>query len=299
MPVVPSRGFNKLTCMPPASPDPLGQIQDQMETLPRALRQVGRVVIDDAQWLLRANVEEIAQRAKVSPPTIIRFCRYLGYDGLRDFKLVLAQRLALGAPHLSHEVGSKSDGHSLLQKLVADTAQRLAEWVSQFDASPLERAIDALSMAQRIDCYGVGNTSMFLANDAQARLFRYGKHSHAYFDPHMQLYSAATLRPADVVLAISHVGRQASLLEAVDMAKKGGAVIVGITQLGTPLAQHADIVLPIVGPQDVSVRMGLESNTAQLLLLETLVVGVGQKLGLPTMVQPERFRELIEKRPQD
>ena len=36
---------------------------------------------------LRANVDALARRAKVSPPTIVRFCRALGFAGLREFKL--------------------------------------------------------------------------------------------------------------------------------------------------------------------------------------------------------------------
>ncbi|MDP5009049.1 MAG: MurR/RpiR family transcriptional regulator [Glaciimonas sp.] len=279
--------------------DPIGLIRDSLATLPRALKQVGLLVSEDAEWVLRANVEDIAQRAGVSPPTIIRFCRHIGYAGLRDFKLILAQRLAVGVPHFQHNTASKNaqgEPHTLLQTIATDTAQLLNEWASHYSPEPLERAINALAGAHKIDCYGIGNTSVFLANDAQARFFRLGINSHAYFDPHMQLYSAATLSKNDVLLAISHVGRQQSLLEAVDVAKKGGATIIAITQNNTPLAQLADVVLPIVIPEDPSVRLGMESYTAQLLLLETLVVGISMQLGQATINQPERFRLMLEER---
>ena len=70
----------------------------------------------------------------------------------------------------------------------------------------LERAATRIAKARRVDCYGVGNVSMFMASDAQARFARLGMNGGAYFDAHLQLISAATMTRRDVVLAISYVG---------------------------------------------------------------------------------------------
>ena len=91
---------------------------------------------------------------------------------------------------------------------------------------------------------------MFMASDAQARFSRLGLSSNFYFDAHLQLVSAATMTKSDVVLAISHVGRMPFLLEAVEVAKEQGAMVVAITQPDTPLAEMADVVLPVVVPAD-------------------------------------------------
>ena len=83
----------------------------------------------------------------------------------------------------------------------------------------MERAAEAIHRARRVDCYGTGATSNFLAQDMQARLFRLGIVTNAFSDAHFQLVGAATERRDDVLFAISFVGRMPALLEAVQSAR--------------------------------------------------------------------------------
>jgi RpiR family carbohydrate utilization transcriptional regulator len=163
----------------------------------------------------------------------------------------------------------------------------------------LERAARRIASARRVDCYGVGNVSMFMASDAQARFARLGLTSGAYFDAHLQLISAATMNKRDVALVISYVGRQRSLLHAVEVAKEQRAMIVAITQPDTPLARLADIVLPVVVPVDLSMRVGTEAYLAQITYLEILMVGVGLRRGPAAFRQLKRVREVLKERGTD
>ena len=70
-------------------------MRESSTSLSQAQRQVAAAMLDDPEFALRANVEALAERAGVSPPTITRFCRALGYSGLREFKLRLAQNVLL------------------------------------------------------------------------------------------------------------------------------------------------------------------------------------------------------------
>lgn len=140
-------------------------------------------------------------------------------------------------------------------------------------------SIDKIAAAQRVECYSVGSTSTFLANDAQARFSRLGITSNAYYDAHIQLISAAALSSRDVVLAISHIGRMPTLLEAVDVAREQGATIIGITQPDTPLAKRCTIPISMKVPDDAAVRVGTEAYLAGQVLIEVLMVGIGLRLG--------------------
>ena len=53
---------------------------------------------------------------------LVRFCRSLGYEGLPEFKLHLAQRLAVGTPYLHRAVTSKDDTASLIHKILFGAA---------------------------------------------------------------------------------------------------------------------------------------------------------------------------------
>ena len=161
-------------------------------------------------------------RAGVSPPTITRFCRALGYSGLREFKLRLAQTLAVGKSTLHRAVKRGDDMQAVTHKVLQDAVSALSNLERHVVPEDLERAATRIAKARRVDCYGVGNVSMFMASDAQARFARLGMNGGAYFDAHLQLISAATMTKRDVVLAISYVGRMRSLLQAVARRARAG-----------------------------------------------------------------------------
>ena len=279
-----------------ASGNLLVTMRERHNALSPAHRQVATAMLDDPEFVLHANVEGLARRAGVSPPTIIRFCRALGCAGLREFKLRLAQNLAIGKSMLHRAVVPGDDMQAVTHKVLQDAVSALANIEQHVIVQDLETAARRMATARRVDCYGVGNVSMFMASDAQARFARLGLESGAYFDAHLQLISAATMGKRDVVLAISYVGRQRSLLHAVEVAKEQRAMIVAITQPGTPLARIADIVLPVVVPVDRAMRVGTEAYLAQITYLEILMVGVGLRRSPAALRKLKRVREVLKNR---
>lgn len=271
-------------------------LKAQLDLLPAAQRQVGVAILADPQWALRANVDALAQRANVSPPTIVRLCRALGLEGLREFKLQLAQQLAVGTPFLHRTVQASDDALTVAQKILRGMVASMVDLEQKLDAAVLEKAIATLARAKRLDCYGVGATSSFMATDAQARFFRIGLTTNAYSDAHMQLVSAATLTSDDAVLAISHVGRMPSLLEAVEVAREQGATIIALTQPDTPLAELAHIPITVTVPEDAVVRVSTEAYLAHMSFLEILMVGVGLRRGDAAIARMRRFHDVLIER---
>ncbi len=267
-----------------------------MATLTPAQMQVGRVFLDDPDWGIRASVEEIARLAGVSGPTVIRFCRVFGFDGLSDFKLRLAQSLAVGTRLLHRAISADDSVAAIVHKILHSAAAVLTDLESQLDVAAIDAAIAKIADARRVDCYSVGSTSTFLANDAQVRFSRLGLTSNAYFDAHAQLISAAALSPLDVALAISHVGRMPTLLEAVDVAREQGATVIGITQPNTPLAQRCSIPILVNVPEEATVRVGTEAYLAEQVLIEVLMVGVGLRLGPAALDRLKRIQATIKER---
>jgi RpiR family carbohydrate utilization transcriptional regulator len=276
--------------------DLVATIRERAAALPQAQRQVAAAMLADPEFAVRASVDNLARRASVSPPTIVRFCRALGFAGLRDFRLRLAQSLAVGTHALHRAVVPGDDMRTVAHKILQGAANALTSLEQHITLAAIEGAVTRIAKARRVDCYGVGNTSMFMASDAQARFSRLGLMSNFYFDAYLQLASAATLTRGDVVLAISHVGRMPYLLESIEVAREQSAAIVAITQPGTPLAMRADVVLPIVVPADPSMRVGTEAYLAQMAYLEILMVGVGLRRGAPAMKHLRRVRKVLQER---
>ena len=277
------------------APDVLRTIRAGLVLLSEGKKRIAELIIAQPQWTLTSNVDDIAQAAQVSAPTIVRFCRAVGCEGLKDFKLKLAAALARGTPYLHRDVTDGDSGQDVLRNVVGSVTAVVAEWQRQIDPGRIEAAASLINQARRVDCFGTGATSNFLAQDLQARLFRFDISSTAYTDAHLQMVAAATLQPGDVVVAISFVGRMPSLLEVVRLAKKRGAKIIAITRANTPLAQFADEVLATDVPRDAVMRVGTDAYIVQLLLIEVLMVMIGLQRGPALNDRLKTIHDVLER----
>ena len=274
-------------------PSLLQRLQTIADSLPRAQQQVIAVLLQNPENALSMSVDALAAQARVSTPTIMRTARQLGFEGVREFKLALAQDLARATP-VHRSVNLQDSTGDIVQKILGGAAASITGLQQQLQTGTLEKAAQLLARAQRIDCYSVGATSAFMASDLQGRLFRLGRNAHAFHDAHLQLISAATLGPGGVAVAISHVGRMPFVLEAIGFAKSQGAPVIAITQPDTPLAQLADVVIGVSVPPDAVMRVGTEAYIAHLLVIELLMVLVLKALGPKAARQLSQFRSVLQ-----
>jgi RpiR family carbohydrate utilization transcriptional regulator len=82
----------------------LDRIKASLPSLAPAEQRVGKLVLLDPRTFASLPVTELALRAHVSKPTVVRFCRSMGYDGLSDFKLKLAGTVSEGVPFIHRSV---------------------------------------------------------------------------------------------------------------------------------------------------------------------------------------------------
>jgi RpiR family carbohydrate utilization transcriptional regulator len=254
-------------------------LDDPAEALPAARREVLELIRTDPERALAEGFEVLAERSGSSVPTIMRTARDLGFGGLREFKMALAQELAVSGSPLHRRVQLADSTEQVVSKVIKSAAAAVNGVQAQLDPQALEAAAGAIVKASRTDCWCVGATSSFMASDMQARLFRMGLVANAYLDQHLQLVSAATLDAGSVAFAISHVGGMPSLMEAVAVARAQKATVIALTQAGTPLAREADIVLGIQVPEDPVMHVGTEAYLAHLTVIEVLTVLIAQRLG--------------------
>lgn len=279
----------------PPSHGLLRQMRERLDALPAAQRSVVQVVLQDPRAAAGATVEQLAQAAGVSMPTIVRTCRSFGYDSVREFMLALAQDLAVSGSYLHRSVEPDDSAADVSSKIIQAAVSSLAELGRSIVPEVFDQVADKLAQAQRIDCYSVGAASTFMANELQSRLFRLGRHANAIFDAHQQLVSASTLGPQGVAFVISHVGRMPYTLEAARFARSQGATVVALTQPDTPLAQAADLVLAVSVPQDAVMRVGTEAYLAHLVVIEILMVRLAQKLGPQVAHGLQQFKQLLHR----
>jgi RpiR family carbohydrate utilization transcriptional regulator len=231
-------------------------------------------------------VGELADRAHVSKPTVVRFCRSVGYDGLADFKLKLAGVVNEGVPFVHRSVDEDDKASDIIVKVIDNTVSALLKYRNDVAGLAVERAVVALTEAaqnhRRVEFYGVGNSGI-VAQDAQHKFFRLGIHAVALSDGHVQIMSATMLQAGDCAVIISNSGRSKDLIDVAELALRKGATLIVLTASGSPLAQMAigagQILVAADHPEDYERYSPMVSRMLHLMIVDILTTGVALRLG--------------------
>ena len=260
----------------------LDRIKASLSSLAPAEQRVGSLVLRDPRVFANLPVSELAARAGVSKPTVVRFCRSMGYDGLSDFKLKLAGSVSEGVPFIHRSVDADDKTSDVLVKVIDNTVAAFLKYRNDASTAALEKAVVALAAThktgRRVEFFGVGNSGI-VALDAQHKFFRLGITSIAYSDGHMQVMSASLMGPGDCVVIISNSGRTRDLMDATDIARKNGATTIVITASGSPLAAAGHIHLCADHPEGYDRYSPMVSRLLHLMVIDVLATGVALRIG--------------------
>lgn len=236
------------------------------------------------------TIAELATAAGVSKPTVVRFCRTLGCDGYREFKLRLAQNLAVSLQYLEADTSGEGRGDDAMDQVLSALSAASNIMRAQLDHDALDRAQSAIAQCRNLVIVGIGGGSSMLAREAENRFFRLGLSATALSDSYMIQMRAATLGRDDVLLAISSSGEADAIVAATRIAAGYGATTICLTKTGTTLADFTHISLEFDLPEDPDIFKPTASRYAFLVLLDTLAMRVAQSNADTTKENLRRIR---------
>ncbi len=249
------------------------RVRQLRPTLTPAEQRVASLVLEQPRLVLNEPIADIARMAEVSQPTVIRFCRSLGFSGLAEFKLKFASSLTGAIPVRHSQVRGSDSTHDLSAKVIDNTVSAILKFRDQLDVRAVDRAIELVSRARRVEFYAMGDASV-VALDGQHKFFRFRIPTTVYGDGHLLKMAAELLRPGDVVIAVSNSGLAPELLAAMDAARTVGADIIAIGNGHSPMARKANVVLSVEHAEDSSTFLSMISRILQLLLIDIVSVGI-------------------------
>ncbi|MYL23253.1 MurR/RpiR family transcriptional regulator [Vreelandella massiliensis] len=272
--------------------DLLDRLRQRLEELNRSERKVANVILAEPAAATSLSIASLAQAASVSEPTVNRFCRSFGAKGFPDFKIKLAQSLAGGTPYVTRAVEPDDDASQYTQKIFGATIAALDEARRAVDSHAVERMVDYLIQAKQIHFFGLG-ASGAVAQDAQHKFFRFNLPVMAYVDVLMQRMVAAACHTGDVVVVISYTGRTRELVDIARLARESGAVVLGITAPGSPLAFECTATLDVATPEDTDHYMPMTSRMIQLTLIDALATGVTLRRGKDFLPHLKKIKDSL------
>ena len=128
------------------------------DELRKSERKVADVLLADPRRILPATLAQTAELARVSQPTVIRFCVAIGCSGFQEFKLRLAHSLALGTPATHSVLSAADDLGSVIEKIFDYTITSL-DWArNHLDLGAIDEAVVLLENSPAIEFFGLCQT---------------------------------------------------------------------------------------------------------------------------------------------
>lgn len=250
------------------------RLSQSVQDLSPSEGKVAKHILESPEDVVGLSVEELAGKSGSSKAAVMRLCKSLGCKGYRDFSIGLAAELAVnhnnGGPGEYTDINVGDDVDTIARNVTMRNGRALENSLSLVEPEKLQRAVDWLYHANRIDFYGLGESAI-VAVDAQYKFMRINKNATAYSDPHIQLTSAANLGERGVAVAISWSGETKEVVETAQMARQSGARVIAVTRFGqTSLAKNSDICFGLSAPE-VAIRCGATSSRiAQMNMIDII-----------------------------
>lgn len=268
--------------------DVISELQNKSGQLPASEKRVADYILGNLNTAVHSTLSEIAKASNVSVATVNRLCHSLKCDGFKEFKIKLAQNVAVSIRYLEESDKQLTTTNALVGRVFDLLIDRLNTARSQLASQDLEQAIDVLSNAKRIAFLGVGGGSTHVAAEGANRFFRLGIPAESESDGYRQRMLVSTFGPGDVIFAISSTGLPQSLIDCAAIAKQYGATSLCLTRPASPLVEASDIPLVIDLPEDGDMYKPTALRHVFTAVIDVLATGVA-------ISRPEETREMLRR----
>lgn len=256
----------------------LMRLKETIDKLSPKEKAVAQYVLDHLDQASNMTLDTLASFSGASISTVLRLCRSLNYNGYKDFSRSLFSDISTR----DHETSFFEDIHPgdspdiVKNRLLNNSIAALKNTMACINEIELDRAIDVICKAKRIDFYGAG-TSGIVGMDASSKFSRIQKIAIAHTDPHNQCLLSLT--QDDVAVIISYSGETADTINVAKKIKEKGATIISITSLGdSTVSSLADIHLHTVSTETFMRSGAMGSRMAQLFVIDVLYASVCSKM---------------------
>lgn len=271
------------------TPSILIEIKNRYDNMNPAMQQISDYLMVHYEEAAYLGIHELAKRSGVSAASVTGYVKELSFKNYKAFQLSIAvsigqnntKQAESGAEPFVYGGILEGDGmHQICQKVFRNNIQMLTDTLSILDIEGMQKVSQDILKAKRIMFFGVGR-SYIVIESGKSRFYRMGMNVFCYRDPHEQIVGAYMCEKGDVVIAVSNFGRSRSVVTATKLARKRGAITVGITSAkNSPLANIVEYPFFSVGGNETLSNKNLtpfepsSENLAQIALMDCLYMYV-------------------------
>ena len=260
--------------------DLAARIRAALPALCRSEARVARLCVKNLNEFAHLTIANIAKLTHTSPPTVVRFCRNIGYAGLLDLKFNILNCQTEGISNLYDSVAPLDSVNQVFFKSLDGAMAAIKLLQSQLNVSQLEMAVASIAKVSKrngvVHIYGLCSSAS-VAFDAQHKFTLLGFIAQAYSDDHLQSIASCLLSENDVAIFICNSGRTSSLIDLATKVNDRSIRTVAISPKGSVLSQACQVqLLTHHGSSELCFKF--EEQLIQLLMIDILLTTVGLKL---------------------
>ncbi len=222
-------------------------IDQKFSQLSASERRIAKVITERYPISALGGIEDIAQRAEVSPPTVTRFAKRLGFDRFNDFQRAIRSEVQdsesspLALFDRYHQTGAEGG-------LLADLAASVSRLEGEPAASAINRSVEIIAANRgRIYCLG-GRWSSVAAQYLAFQLATMRGEVHALMPQASGLWvdRLCDIKRRDLLVMYDFRRYQEEMFAVAEIVRARGAKIVLITDVDlSPVCEIADVTLPV------------------------------------------------------
>ena len=215
-------------------------------------------------------VRELSALAGVSVASVSRFVREAGFGSFKAFKKQLGQDSQSPISSIYQPVNSNDSGNAIIEKVFSGNVKSIEETLKILNRAEMMRAAGLIADTPRLVFFGMGSSGN-VALDAALRFAQIDVQAEAYLDSYQILTQALRMKKGEIAFGISHSGRSAMTIRALELASEYGATTIGISNfIRSPLHKVSDIFFCTVFPESRILMAALSSVAAQTCIIDAL-----------------------------
>jgi DNA-binding MurR/RpiR family transcriptional regulator len=253
--------------------DVIGIIVDMQSGFSKSNQRIAAGILGEPHRFVELPIEELTNWLDVSAPTITRFARTVGCEGLKDLKLKIMGSVRVGRRYMEPDTPPNSVGE--IAERVSQRAQKtISDMHHALDLDRAERIIKMISRCHTLYAFGSGGVSSWLIGELQNRFFRLGIRVVPSDDHTMQLMLASTVERDDALLCCSLTGDNRELERVVTVAQGYGAKAIALCPSDSLIAKAVDLHLAVDNPPDEDILSPATMRYAYLMCIDVIAYGV-------------------------
>ncbi|CEN80162.1 MurR/RpiR family transcriptional regulator [Paraclostridium sordellii] len=226
-------------------------------------------------------ISQIAKESNIGEATITRFSKKMGFNGLQDFKVTLAQEISSLSKNkniINSNIQNNEPVVDTAKKLLISNINTLESTVDIINGQDIHKSSQLIINAKRIYFVGIGYSGI-IAQDSNYKFMRIGLNCVSFDSSHTMIMMASIMEKGDLLIAISHSGETDEIIKTVKLAKENEVDVISITKKKeSSLKNISDIHLEYISEETLLETGSISSKLAQIFLIDLIYTQVVKEI---------------------